>query len=91
MSYSLHTLNGSVEPELAPQGPRSLWGRFALEISLLIGGACLVLALLAMLSYNPGDAAWSTSGSRTGVHNWAGRFGAWLADLAFFALGYSAW
>ena len=42
MSYSLHTLNGSVEPELAEQGPRSLWGRFALEISLLLGGACPV-------------------------------------------------
>ncbi len=91
MSYSLHTLNGSVEPELAEQGPRSLWGRFALEISLLLGGASLLLALLAMLSYNPGDAAWSTSGSRAGMHNWVGRLGAWLADLAFFALGYSAW
>jgi DNA segregation ATPase FtsK/SpoIIIE, S-DNA-T family len=91
MSYSLHTLNGVVEPEAAPQGPRSLWGRFALEISLLIGGACLVLALLAMLSYSPADAAWSTSGSRAGLHNWVGRLGAWLADLAFFALGYSAW
>jgi len=91
MSYSLHTLNGSAAADPAPPGPRSLWVRFALEIGLLIGGACLVLALLAMLSYSPADPAWSTSGSRAVVHNWAGRLGAWLADLAFFALGFSAW
>ena len=91
MSYSLHTLNGSLEPELAPVSGRSLWGRFALEISLLLGGACLVLALLSLLSYHPGDAAWSTSGTQTAVHNWVGRLGAWMADLAFFSLGYSVW
>ncbi len=91
MSYSLHTLNGSLEPELAPASGRSLWGRFALEISLLLGGACLALALLALLSYHPGDAAWSTSGTQAAVRNWVGRFGAWMADLAFFAFGYSVW
>ncbi|MFM8866480.1 MAG: DNA translocase FtsK 4TM domain-containing protein, partial [Limnohabitans sp.] len=91
MSYSLHTLNGTADAEPVSQGPRSLWGRFALEIGLLLGGAGLLLALLAMLSYSPADPAWSTSGSRALVHNWAGRLGAWVADLAFFALGFSAW
>ncbi len=91
MSYSLHTLNGSAAPDPDPSGPRSLWARFALEIGLLLGGACLALTLLAMLSYSPADPAWSTSGSREVVHNWAGRLGAWVADLVFFALGYSAW
>ncbi len=91
MSYSLHTLTGAVEPPLAPQEPRSLWGRFALEISLLLGGACLVLVLLALLSYQPGDAAWSTSGIQAPIRNWVGRLGASLADLAYFTLGYSVW
>ncbi len=91
MSYSLHTLTGAIEPELAPQEPRSLWARFALEISLLLGGASLLLVLLALLSYNPGDAAWSTSGVHAPIRNWVGRVGAWMADLAYFSLGYSIW
>jgi len=91
MSYSLHTLNGLVEPQSTPEAPRSFWGRFALEISLLLGGACLVLAMLALLSYHPGDAAWSTSGDHGQLRNWVGKTGAWLADLAYFALGYSVW
>ena len=91
MSYSLHTLTGAIEPELAPQEPRSLWARFALEISLLLGGASLLLVLLALLSYNPGDAAWSTSGVHAPIRNWVGRLGAWMADLAYFSLGYSIW
>jgi len=91
MSYSLHTLTGAIEPELPPQEPRSLWGRFALEISLLLGGTSLLLVLLALLSYSPGDAAWSTSGVQAPIRNWAGRLGAWMADLAYFSLGYSIW
>jgi len=84
-------LTGAIEPELAPQEPRSLWARFALEISLLLGGASLLLVLLALLSYNPGDAAWSTSGVHAPIRNWVGRVGAWMADLAYFSLGYSIW
>ena len=91
MSYSLHTLNGVVDPQEMPDESRSLWSRFALEISLLLGGACLVLAAMALWSYHPGDAAWSTSGTQVQIHNWAGRLGAWMADLAYFALGYSVW
>jgi len=63
----------------------------ALEISLLLGGASLLLVLLALLSYNPGDAAWSTSGVHAPIRNWVGRVGAWMADLAYFSLGYSIW
>jgi DNA segregation ATPase FtsK/SpoIIIE, S-DNA-T family len=91
MSYSLHTLNGVVDPQAESEAPRSLWGRFALEISLLLGGASLVLVLLALLSYSPGDAAWSTSGLQVPTRNWVGRLGAWMADVAYFTLGYSVW
>ena len=91
MSYSLHTLNGVVEPQATPEVPRRLWVRFALEISLLLGGGVLALALLALLSYHPGDPAWSTSGEHLQTRNWVGSTGAWVADLAYFALGYSAW
>ncbi len=91
MSYSLHTLNGLVEPQATPEEPRSFWGRFALEISLLLGGAGLALVFLAWVSYHTGDPAWSTSGAHGPVRNWVGGIGAWLADLAYFSLGYSAW
>ena len=91
MSYSLHTLNGVVEPLSEAEAPPSLWGRFALEFSLLLGAASLLLTLLALFSYSPQDAAWSTSGVPGGVHNWVGRLGAWLADVAYFTLGYSVW
>jgi S-DNA-T family DNA segregation ATPase FtsK/SpoIIIE len=53
----------------------------------------LVFWLLALVSYSAQDAAWSTSGTRGDplVANWAGRFGAWLADGSYFALGFSVW
>ncbi len=51
----------------------------------------LVFWWLAMLSYSPQDAAWSTSGAGTPLHNWVGRLGAWLADGSYFLFGFSAW
>ena len=91
MSYSLHTLTGAADTGVEPQEPRSLWARFALEFSLLLGGGALLLVLVSLLSYSPADMAWSTSGTGGVVRNWAGPVGAWVADLAYFWLGYSAW
>ena len=91
MSYSLHTLTNPIERAEPGERPRNLWARFALEFSLLLGGACLALVFLALFSYHPADAAWSTSGASPQTHNLVGRFGAWLADLSYFALGYSVW
>ena len=91
MSYSLHTLTSPAEPAEVSETPRKLWVRFALEFSLLLGGACLALVFLSLVSYHVADPAWSTSGASPRVHNWVGRLGAWLADLAYFSLGYSVW
>ena len=91
MSYSLHTLTPPTEPAEVSEKPRNIWVRFALEFSLLLGGAGLVLVFLSLVSYQVSDPAWSTSGASPQVNNWVGRFGAWLADLSYFALGYSAW
>ena len=44
-----------------------------------------------MASHSGVDAAFSTSGDGGAVHNWGGRFGAWLADASFFLLGCSCW
>ena len=88
MTYSLNTLTDPT----AARAPRAGGGvRFAHEIVLIAGLAGLVFWLLAMVSYSPLDAAFSTSGNGQPVRNWAGRLGAWLADASYFLLGFSAW
>ena len=91
MTYSLHTLTNPTAPAKELEEPPTFWARFAQEIFLLLGGALLLLCLLALLSYHPTDPAWSTSGSGPEVRNWVGRAGAWLSDLAYFVMGYSVW
>ena len=90
MTYSLNTLNASAA---AKSPPRTGAARFGHEIGLIVGLLALVFWLLALVSYSAQDAAWSTSGANDSrmVANWAGRFGAWLADGSYFALGFSVW
>ncbi len=88
MTYSLNTLHSS-SAESQPVRQRAM--RFAHEITLIAGFVVLLFWLLAMLSFTPSDAAWSTSGTGGEVKNWAGRLGAWLADGSYFLAGYSVW
>ena len=88
MTYSLNTLNASLSEEASA---RAGWSRFADEFALLGGSVLLVFWLLALLTYSPLDAAWSTSGSGGPVLNWGGRLGAWLADASYYLLGFSVW
>ncbi|WP_305079915.1 DNA translocase FtsK [Pseudacidovorax sp. NFM-22] len=89
MTYSLHTLHNTAAPDVPPVRQRAL--RFAHEISLVAGFALMLFWLLAMLSYTPSDAAWSTSGTGGVVKNWGGALGAWLADASYYLAGYSIW
>ena len=66
-------------------------GRFANEIALIVGFVLLTLWLIALLTYSPHDAAWSTSGAGASLANRAGRLGAWVADVSYFLMGFSAW
>ena len=61
------------------------------ELGLMAGFLILIFCLLALLSYSPQDAAWSTSGNGGPVRNKAGLLGAWLADGGYFSLGFSVW
>lgn len=90
MTYSLDTLTAGRQ---ASQGhsPSAGIGRFAVELALLAGALLLVLWLLALLSYSPADAAWSTSGRGAAVVNRAGRLGAWIADASYYLFGFSVW
>jgi S-DNA-T family DNA segregation ATPase FtsK/SpoIIIE len=88
MTYSLNTLTDAAP---SPSGPRAGLARFAHEAALVLGAVALAFWLLALLTHSAADAAFSTSGDGSPVHNWGGRLGAWLADASFFLLGYSVW
>ena len=61
------------------------------EIALTVGFVVLLFWLIAMLSHNPQDPAWTTSGSSVMAQNWGGRIGAAISDLGYFVAGYSIW
>jgi len=50
-----------------------------------------VMFLLALLSYSPHDAGFSSTGSDTFTDNWIGRVGAWIADLFLLVFGRPAY
>ncbi|WP_346797427.1 DNA translocase FtsK 4TM domain-containing protein [Halomonas sp. Bachu 37] len=52
--------------------------------------AVCVFLLLALFSYQPEDPGWSYRGPETGVANWMGHVGAWLADVLYSLFGVSA-
>nr|WP_246294763.1 DNA translocase FtsK [Schlegelella koreensis] len=62
-----------------------------MQAKLFVGGILWLLAFIALATHNPGDAAFSTTGSNAVTMNKAGAIGAWCSDLAYFLLGYSAW
>ena len=90
MTYSSSNTLNAVPPGKSTL--RLIVARLGHELSLLAGALALLLWLLALLSYSPLDMAWSTSGVGDGlVRNRLGRAGAWLADVSYFAFGFSVW
>ena len=61
------------------------------EAALILSLAIAAYFLLSLLSYNPTDPAWSTTGSNDVVENSGGIFGAWTADLLLFLFGAPAY
>ncbi|PIE37671.1 MAG: cell division protein FtsK, partial [Gammaproteobacteria bacterium] len=55
-----------------------------------ISAVCLYL-LLALATYSSQDPGWSATGSGNTVINGGGPAGAWLADVIFSLIGYSAY
>jgi S-DNA-T family DNA segregation ATPase FtsK/SpoIIIE len=59
---------------------------------MVLVGVLLVLSALALLTHHASDPGFSTSGAfGAGIRNKAGVAGAWFADLAYFAAGFSFW
>ncbi len=79
---------GPATPVVDVPQPESPW---RVQTRLLAGSILLLLSLMAMLSHNPGDAAFTTSGLHAEPANWVGHLGAWFSDLMQFAFGFSAW
>ncbi|MBC7954894.1 MAG: DNA translocase FtsK 4TM domain-containing protein, partial [Cytophagales bacterium] len=81
-----YTRDGS--PSLStPFEPVGLRARFG----VLVGGVLWLLALIAMATHNPADAAFSTSGTGALPLNKIGALGARFSDIVFVLFGYSAW
>jgi len=72
----------SVDPQMS-RASRRLW--------LFAGAVLLLLAFLALVSRNPADAGFSTSGAGEPSRNLVGAVGAWCADMLLFLFGYSGW
>jgi S-DNA-T family DNA segregation ATPase FtsK/SpoIIIE len=72
----------------APAGPAPRW---KLQLLVVCGGALWLLWVLALLTHDAGDAAFSTSGSGAPVANRIGVAGAWVSDLSYVLFGYSVW
>ena len=95
MTYSLDTLNS--RNSSAPGMPGGI-KRLTREVGLILGLIGLLFWLVALLSYSPLDASWSTSGNpdsavgaQSAARNWGGHVGAWVADASYFLLGFSVW
>ena len=56
-------------------------------MSLLLFGLAMLL-LLSLVSYNPDDPGWSSSGAGTPLHNWMGKGGAWLSNTLLSLTGF---
>ena len=66
-------------------------GTLLQESRWLVLGAVAVFLSLALWGYHPDDPGWSHATVSGVLHNPAGRFGAWLADLLRYLFGFSAW
>lgn len=64
---------------------RAIEGMFVFIVALA------VYLFIAFFSYDPQDAAWSSSGLSEGVNNAAGKAGAFLSDGFFSLFGYAAY
>ncbi|MCU0755041.1 MAG: DNA translocase FtsK 4TM domain-containing protein, partial [Xanthomonadales bacterium] len=71
----------------ATPGPLALLLR---DAAVFVCALVAVYLLIALSSYDPRDAGWSTTGSAE-AHNLAGTIGAWLADFALSVFGYMAY
>ena len=90
MSFPLGSLrgDGAASASALPVIEVPRWRRQAL---LMLAALTWLLFLLALVTHQVSDAAFSTSGTGDPLRNKAGLLGARVSDMALFLFGYSAW
>ena len=90
MSFPLGSLrgDGAARAVTLPAVEVPRWRRQAL---LLLAALAWLLFLLALVTHQVSDAAFSTSGTGEPLRNKAGLLGARISDMALFLFGFSAW
>ena len=91
MALIRNTSLATSQPASAPNLLPKLVKRFGQELSATIALLLLLLWAAALVSYNPADPAWSSTGAGLPTSNWLGWGGAWVADISYFLLGHSVW
>jgi len=89
---SLHKNTGRIER--TPDASSPLPEKIAVVLQESRWLTLIVLSMflaLALWGYQRGDPGWSHAVQGAGLHNPAGRGGAWLADLLLYVFGLSAW
>jgi S-DNA-T family DNA segregation ATPase FtsK/SpoIIIE len=61
------------------------------EIRWLVQAALLLFLVMALVSYSRRDPSWTHAIQFDHISNWAGRVGAWTADMLFLLFGLSAY
>ncbi|MBK1689700.1 DNA translocase FtsK [Rubrivivax gelatinosus] len=90
MTFPLGSLGAGAAAAKAPR-PVPAPARWRQQALLAAGAVAWLLLVLALATHHPADPAFTTSGTGEPVHNAAGLAGAWVADLAYFLFGFSAW
>jgi S-DNA-T family DNA segregation ATPase FtsK/SpoIIIE len=91
MTFPLGSIQSDRAATAALQAPPSPAPRWKLQLLVVCGGALWLLWVLALLTHDAADAAFSTSGTGAAVANKIGVAGAWVSDLSYVLFGYSAW
>ncbi|MDP1900428.1 MAG: DNA translocase FtsK 4TM domain-containing protein [Rubrivivax sp.] len=90
MSFPLGSLSGDTVAG-APARPGAGTLRWRQQALILASALAWLLFLLAMVTHDAGDMAFSTSGNGQALHNRAGLLGARVSDMVLFLFGFSAW
>ncbi|MDY0746125.1 DNA translocase FtsK 4TM domain-containing protein [Paucibacter sp. R3-3] len=75
----------------AVQAPPQRGNPLRTPLWLIVGAVLWCLLVLAMVTHDARDAAFTSSGSRELYGNKVGALGAWASDLLLFTFGYSCW
>ncbi|NRB40485.1 MAG: DNA translocase FtsK 4TM domain-containing protein [Pseudomonadales bacterium] len=79
------------EPGLVSEDMQDKLTRRLIEGLFILTVAMAAYFILAFISYDANDPSWSYVGGSEQVNNYAGKLGAWFADVFFSLLGYGAY